>query len=191
MVAGMTPSTVKAGFVSSVLDAGFHVELAGGGHYNAAALRSKVAEIQKQIPAGVGITLNALYINPHQFNFQLPLWQEMRKEGLPIEGFCVAAGVPTTEKAVEIIDGLEAAGIRHVAFKPGSEMVFAKSSTSLQPIPISPSSCSGLEVVLVDIIPLRISTSQFWQLIVASASMTTSASSPALVSALQMMYGSI
>ena len=57
----MTPSTVKAGFVSTVLDAAYHIELAGGGHYNAAALRSKVAEIQKQIPAGVGITLNSLY----------------------------------------------------------------------------------------------------------------------------------
>jgi len=57
MVAGMTPSTVKAGFISAVLDAGYHIELAGDGHYNAAALRSKVAEIQKQIPAGVGITL--------------------------------------------------------------------------------------------------------------------------------------
>ena len=120
MVAGMTPSTVKAGFVSAVLDAGFHIELAGGGHYNAAALRAKVSEIQKKIPTGVGITLNSLYINPRQFNFQLPLWQEMRKEGVPIEGFCVAAGIPTTEKAVEIIDGLKAAGIRHVAFKPGS-----------------------------------------------------------------------
>ena len=116
MVAGMTPSTVKAGFVSAVLDAGYHIELAGGGHYNAVALRSKVAEIQKQIPASVGITLNSLYINSRQFTFQLPLWQEMRKEGLPIEGFCVAAGIPTTEKAVEIIDGLKDAGIRHVAF---------------------------------------------------------------------------
>ncbi|KAF8199703.1 fatty acid synthase [Pholiota molesta] len=103
MVAGMTPSTVKAGFVSAVLDAGYHIELAGGGHYNAAALRSKVAEIQKLTPAGV-----------------VPLWQEMRKEGLPIEGFCVAAGIPTTEKAVEIIEGLKAAGLKHVAFKPGS-----------------------------------------------------------------------
>ncbi|KAG5638483.1 hypothetical protein H0H81_012415 [Sphagnurus paluster] len=120
MVAGMTPSTVKAGFVSAVLNAGYHVELAGGGHYNAAALRAKVAEIQKQIPAGVGITLNSLYINPRQFGFQFPLWQEMRKEGLPIEGFCVAAGIPSTEKADEIIAGLKSAGIKHVAFKPGS-----------------------------------------------------------------------
>ena len=76
-----------------MVNAGFHMELAGGGHYNAAALRSKVAEtrIQKQIPTGVGITLNSLYINPRQFTFRLPLRQEMRKEDLPIEGFCVAA----------------------------------------------------------------------------------------------------
>ena len=119
MVAGITPSTVKAGFIGAVLDAGYHIELAGGGHYNAAALRSKIAEIQKLIPAGVGITLNLLYINPHQFTFQFPLWQEMRKEGLPVEGFGVAAGIPTTEKAVEIVKGLKAAGIKHVAFKPG------------------------------------------------------------------------
>ena len=120
MVAGMTPTTVKAGFVSAVLDAGYHIELAGGGHYNAAALRSKVAEIQANIPAGVGITLNALYINPRQFGFQFPLWQEMRREGLPVEGFCVAAGIPSTEKAAEIIDALRNAGIKHVSFKPGS-----------------------------------------------------------------------
>jgi enoyl reductase-like protein len=30
MVAGMTPTTVKVGFVSAVLDAGHHFELAGG-----------------------------------------------------------------------------------------------------------------------------------------------------------------
>ena len=120
MVAGMTPSTVKAGFVSAVLNAGYHIELAGGGHYNANALRAKVAEIQAQIPPGVGITLNSLYINPRQFGFQLPLWQEMRREGLPIEGFCVAAGIPSTEKAAEIIEGLKKAGIKHISFKPGS-----------------------------------------------------------------------
>jgi fatty acid synthase subunit alpha len=32
MVAGMTLTIVKAGFVSVVLEAGYHVELAGGGH---------------------------------------------------------------------------------------------------------------------------------------------------------------
>ncbi|KAL5526485.1 FAS2 [Sanghuangporus sanghuang] len=120
MVPGMTPSTVKAGFVSAILRAGYHVELAGGGHFNAGGLRAKVAEIQAQIPEGVGLTLNCLYINPMQFNFQFPLWLEMRREGLPVEGLCVAAGIPTTEKAAEIINGLRTAGIKHVSFKPGS-----------------------------------------------------------------------
>jgi fatty acid synthase subunit beta len=106
--------------VSVSLSAGFHVELAGGGHYSPDVIRAKVTEIQSQILAGVGITLNSLYINPRQFTFQLPLWQEMRKERLPIEGFCVATGIPSTEKTVEIIDGLRQAGIKHVVFEPGS-----------------------------------------------------------------------
>ncbi len=38
MIAGMTPTTVKAGFISVVLEAGYHVELAGGGHYFPTAL---------------------------------------------------------------------------------------------------------------------------------------------------------
>ena len=65
MVVGMTPSTVKAGFVSTILSASYHVGLAGQGHYNATAVRAKVAEIQSLISSGVGITLNSLYINPH------------------------------------------------------------------------------------------------------------------------------
>ncbi|TIC66451.1 hypothetical protein E3Q02_01872 [Wallemia mellicola] len=120
MVAGMTPSTVKGGFVSAVLNAGYHIELAGGGHYNAKMLRAKVAEIQDNVQPGNGLTLNALYINQRQFTFQFPLWQQMRQEGLPIEGFCVAAGIPSSEKATEMITALKESGIKHVAFKPGS-----------------------------------------------------------------------
>jgi fatty acid synthase subunit beta len=55
--------------------------------------------------------LNSLYINPCQFSFQFPLLQEMWKEGLPIEGFCVAAGIPSTDKVAKIIDGLKNVGI--------------------------------------------------------------------------------
>jgi fatty acid synthase subunit alpha, fungi type len=113
----MTLSTVKGGFVSAILFAGCHVELAGGGHCSPEALRAKVTEIQSKIPPSVGITLNLLYINLRQFGFQLPLWQEMRKEGLPIEGFCVTTGIPST---AEVIEGLANAGIKHVTFKPGS-----------------------------------------------------------------------
>ncbi|TFY83042.1 hypothetical protein EWM64_g962 [Hericium alpestre] len=112
MVAGMTPAAVRVGFVSAVVSVGYHVELAGGGHYSSAALRTKVAEIRSNIPAGVGLTLDALYVNPRQFGFQLPLW--------------FAAGIPATEKAAEIIEGLASAGIRHVSFKPVPSMASDK-----------------------------------------------------------------
>ncbi|KAA1103250.1 beta subunit of fatty acid synthetase [Puccinia graminis f. sp. tritici] len=121
MVAGMTPCTVPADFNAAVMNAGYHIELAGGGHYNAKALRSKISTIRSKLQKpGLGFTLNALYINQKQWAFQFPLWLEMRKEGLPMEGFVVAAGIPSTEKAKEIIDGLREAGIKHVSFKPGS-----------------------------------------------------------------------
>jgi enoyl reductase-like protein len=103
------------------MNAGYHIELAGGGHYNAKALRSKISTIRAKLQKpGLGFTLNALYINQRQWAFQFPLWLQMRKEGLPMEGFVVAAGIPSTEKAKEIIDGLRDAGIKHVSFKPGS-----------------------------------------------------------------------
>jgi hypothetical protein len=55
MVAGMPRSAVKASFV---LDAGYDIELAGGGRWNAAAPHSTAAEIQRKIHAGAGITLS-------------------------------------------------------------------------------------------------------------------------------------
>ena len=81
----------------------------------------------------------------------------MRREGLPIEGFCVAAGIPTTEKAAEIIDGLKSVGIRHVAFKPGSVDAFVKLSISLRPIPTSLSFFSGPVAVREVATPLKTS----------------------------------
>ena len=71
-------------------------------------------------PDGVGITPNSLHINPKQFSFQFPLWRKLRCEGLPVEGFCVTTGIPSTEDAVETIGGLCSAAIKHVSFKPGS-----------------------------------------------------------------------
>lgn len=129
MVAGMTPSTVSGKFVSAVMNAGYHVELAGGGHYNEKMLRQKVDEIMKLTRPGEGITMNILFLNVRQWGFQYPLVQVMRKEGLPMEGVCVAAGVPSLDVANEIIANLQASGIRHVAFKPGSIETIRQVST--------------------------------------------------------------
>jgi fatty acid synthase subunit alpha len=120
MVAGMTPCTVSEQFVSAVMNAGYHIELAGGGHFSEGILRDKVDKIMKLTRAGEGINLNIIFLNVRQWGFQYPLVQVMRKEGLPMEGLCIAAGVPSIELANEIIANLQAAGIRHISFKPGS-----------------------------------------------------------------------
>ncbi|PWN49501.1 hypothetical protein IE53DRAFT_363101 [Violaceomyces palustris] len=113
-------SRMVARINAAVLNAGFSIELAGGGHHSEAKLRAKVAEIQGMIEPGNSLTLNSLYIDQPRFTKQLPLWQQMRREGLPCQSFCVAAGIPSTEKAKEIIDGLRDSGIESIWFKPGN-----------------------------------------------------------------------
>jgi fatty acid synthase subunit beta len=44
----------------------------------------------------------------------------LRKEGYPIDGICVAAGVPSLEVANEIVQSCKSCGLRHVAFKPAT-----------------------------------------------------------------------
>ncbi|CEH12097.1 fatty acid synthase [Ceraceosorus bombacis] len=119
-VGGMTPTTVQAGINAATAQAGYHIELAGGGHYNAKMLRDKIDTLQDQVDPGVGFTLNSLYINQRQFSVQYPEWLAMRREGYPLQGFTCAAGIPSPEKAKEMIEGLQAAGLRHITFKPGS-----------------------------------------------------------------------
>lgn len=120
VVGGMTPSTVQAGINAAVANAGYHVELAGGGQIRPNILRKRVEEIQSLTQPGQPLTLNCLYINQRQWSFQFPQWLEMRREGFPLNGFTVAAGVPSTEAAKTMLDGLREAGIEHVTFKPGS-----------------------------------------------------------------------
>ena len=120
MIAGMTPCTANEHFVSAVMNAGYHVEIAGGGHHSERSLRKTINSILSNVPAGAGVSLNTLFINPKQWGFQYPLVQILRKEGYPIDGFTIAAGVPSLDNASDIIKSLQSAGIRHVSFKPGS-----------------------------------------------------------------------
>jgi fatty acid synthase subunit alpha, fungi type len=63
----MTPTALKAGFASAVLEADYQVELAGGGgNFSSAAHRFEVAEFQKTVSSG---TLNLLYINLRRYSF--------------------------------------------------------------------------------------------------------------------------
>ncbi|KAJ5633041.1 hypothetical protein N7490_009380 [Penicillium lividum] len=117
MVAGMTPTTVPWDFVAATMNAGYHVELAGGGYYNAKTMTEAITKIEKVIPPGRGITINLIYVNPRAMAWQIPLIGRLRADGVPVEGLAIGAGVPSIEVANEYIETL---GIKHIAFKPGS-----------------------------------------------------------------------
>ncbi|CAN9101418.1 beta subunit of fatty acid synthase [Alternaria alternata] len=117
MVAGMTPCTVPWDFVAATMNAGYEIELAGGGYYNEKTMTAAINKVEKAIPAGRGISINLIYINPRAMGWQIPLLAKLRAEGVPIEGLTIGAGVPSIEVATEYIETL---GIKHIAFKPGS-----------------------------------------------------------------------
>ncbi|KAJ1879715.1 fatty acid synthase alpha subunit Lsd1, partial [Coemansia sp. RSA 486] len=121
MVAGMTPTTANKGFVAAISQAGYHVELAGGGIYTADSMDKKIQALASMLKPGQGITLNCIYVNQKQWSFQFPGILRLRsKEGLPIVGLCIGGGVPSVEKALEIIETLRANGFRHMSFKPSN-----------------------------------------------------------------------
>ncbi len=117
MVAGMTPCTVPWDFVAATMKAGYQIELAGGGYYNAKTMTEALKKIENDIPAGRGITVNLIYVNPRAMAWQIPLIGQLRADGVPFEGLTIGAGVPSIEVANEYIETL---GIKHIAFKPGS-----------------------------------------------------------------------
>ncbi len=117
MVAGMTPCTVPWDFVAATMNAGYQIELAGGGYYDAKSMTEAITNIEKNTPSGRGITINLIYVNPRAMTWQIPLIAQLRADGVPIEGLTVGAGVPSIEIANEYIETM---GLKHISFKPGS-----------------------------------------------------------------------
>jgi fatty acid synthase subunit beta len=117
VVAGMTPATVPWDFVAATMNAGYHIELAGGGYFIGPMMTDAIKKIEKAIPAGRGISVNLIYVNPRAMSWQIPLIGKLRAEGVPIEGLTIGAGVPSIEVANEYIETL---GLKHISFKPGS-----------------------------------------------------------------------
>ncbi|KAI1428075.1 sterigmatocystin biosynthesis fatty acid synthase subunit beta [Xylaria sp. FL1777] len=117
ITAGMTPTTVPWDFVAAVINAGYHIELAGGGYHNSAAMEAAIEKVAANIPAGRGITCNLIYVDPKAIGYQIPLIRQLVRRGVPIEGLTIGAGVPSPNIAAEYIETL---GIKHISFKPGS-----------------------------------------------------------------------
>ncbi|VVT56943.1 uncharacterized protein SAPINGB_P005430 [Magnusiomyces paraingens] len=117
MVPGMTPTTIHPEFVASTLNAGYHIELAGGGYFHPTIMTEAIEKVEKTTSPGVGITINLIYVNPFMMNWGIPLIKTLREKGYPVEGLTIGAGVPSLDVANEYIRDL---GLKHVAFKPGS-----------------------------------------------------------------------
>ncbi|KAF1974834.1 beta subunit of fatty acid synthase [Bimuria novae-zelandiae CBS 107.79] len=117
MVAGMTPCTVPWDFVAATMNAGYEIELAGGGYYNEKSMTAAISKVEKAITPGRGISVNLIYVAPRAMAWQIPMLAKLRADGVPIEGLTIGAGVPSIEVAQEYIETI---GIKHIAFKPGS-----------------------------------------------------------------------
>ena len=122
LMPGMTPTTSFYGIdlVAACTNAGYAGELAAGGLPRPEIFRAKIDELVSKLEPGIGICINMLYLNSRQWSFQFPLVLELARNNYPIESITIGAGVPTPEKAEEIISGLLGAGIKYIGLKPGS-----------------------------------------------------------------------
>lgn len=118
---GMTPTTVETEIVSAAANAGYLVEWAGGGQVTEGILRQRADELSKNLNPGEGFILNCLYLDAYLWGLHYPLVQKLKSEGYPVDGITISAGVPTREKASEILATLRDSGLWCNSFKPGSD----------------------------------------------------------------------
>ena len=117
LVPGMTPCTVSPDFVAATTNAGYTIELAGGGYFSAAGMTAAIDSVVSQIEKGSTFGINLIYVNPFMLQWGIPLIKELRSKGYPIQFLTIGAGVPSLEVASEYIETL---GLKYLGLKPGS-----------------------------------------------------------------------
>ncbi|KAG6979976.1 Fatty acid synthase beta subunit aflB [Fusarium oxysporum f. sp. conglutinans] len=80
IVAGMTPTTVSWDFVTATMDAGYHIELSGGGYFNSLMMTDAITKIEKAIPAGSWYFCSLDLRQPSCHGLQIPLIGKLRSE---------------------------------------------------------------------------------------------------------------
>ncbi|MBL8787964.1 MAG: DUF1729 domain-containing protein, partial [Deltaproteobacteria bacterium] len=121
---GMTPTTVDVPIVAAAANAGFTVELAGGGQVSDAVFQARMDELAEALEPGVEVAFNALLLDAYLWGLHLGdkrLVQKARAQGAPLSGVTVSAGIPSVDQAVALLDELAALGMRVNAFKPGTK----------------------------------------------------------------------
>eukprot|EP00127_Corallochytrium_limacisporum_P004434 Clim_evm12s162 gene=Clim_evmTU12s162 len=122
IMSGMTPTTSFYGIdlVAAATNEGFHGELAAGGLPIPSLFVEKLDELVSKLEPGRGIAINMLYLNAYQWGFQFPLVKELSAQGYPFESITIGAGVPSMDKAIDIISDLRECGMTYMSFKPGN-----------------------------------------------------------------------
>lgn len=123
LLAGMTPTTVDPAIVAAAANAGHWSELAGGGQVTEQIFAENVAKLTELLDHGRQAQFNSLFLDPYLWKLQLGgkrLVQKARAQGAPIDGVVVSAGIPELEDAVALVEEFVDAGLRYVAFKPGT-----------------------------------------------------------------------
>ncbi|KAK4175382.1 acyl transferase domain-containing protein [Triangularia setosa] len=118
MVAGMTPTTAAWDFVATVMNSGYHIELAGGGYWDEQGFEHALRTLAAAIPPRRGISCNLLYANPKTISWQMSVLRRLAGDGVAIDGITIGAGIPSAEVVKEYIESIP--GLRHISFKPGS-----------------------------------------------------------------------
>lgn len=117
MVPGMTPTTVNSDIIVAATNAGYHIELAGGGYFAPGMMQKAIDNIVSRIKPGLAIGINLIYVNPRMLQWGIPLIKELREKGYPVQSLAIGAGVPSIDVATEYIEEL---GLTHLGLKPGS-----------------------------------------------------------------------
>ncbi len=123
ILAGMTPTTTDAPIVAAAANAGFMAELAGGGQPDRWTFERRIAELRELLEPGREVVFNTLLLDRHLWELHISregLVVEARRDGAPLAGLTVSAGIPDVEEAIALLDALRAAGLELNAFKPGT-----------------------------------------------------------------------
>lgn len=123
ILAGMTPTTATARLVAAAANAGYVAELAGGGQVTEGIFRRRLEELATLLAPGATVVLNTLYLDPYLYDLHIRkegLLFRLKKEGFPLAGFTLTAGLPPVADAVALLDRAAAHGLTVNSFKAGT-----------------------------------------------------------------------
>lgn len=123
LLAGMTPTTVEPEIVAAAANAGYWVEMAGGGQVTEQVFEKNLAGLVAGLEPGRTAQFNAMFMDRYLWNLQFGtqhIVSRHRQSGAPLDGVVISAGIPETEEGVELVERLRAEGFTYVAFKPGT-----------------------------------------------------------------------